>query len=329
MVAVVLALLLGDVLTQASTLKEGAALRKANAVATTPYYLAGGVSTANDQALALLGEHATTGTGYSAVINNIAINDPDVLGGTSALIVTGPVVFEVFTRLGTGCPAPCVLRGADLPTTTEPLHFRGLIIPQGAMLPRGAVWFDPNAAGVNLDDVQLLVLGPDHYRYLDNEEKEELLTRAVLLNPSDHELHSFIAGAAAGGLSLVPARLSEEQPDVFSDLMTRAALYVVALIAFALLLGLAYSAIVRTMAAREQRALIIRRMCGGTQGRLGARIVSYPFLVSRALPLLMCVLLSVLGPPLRTGAAIVATLVVVVLALGSAGLLHATRKQKV
>ena len=75
-ITVVLALLLGDVLTHAPTLKEGATLRKANAVATTPYYLAGGVSTANDQTLALLGEHATTGSGYSAVINNIAINDP-------------------------------------------------------------------------------------------------------------------------------------------------------------------------------------------------------------------------------------------------------------
>lgn len=327
-VSVVMSLILGDVLTEAGALRGGTNLRKAQAVVFTPVYPPQRVSETNNETVHMLQEQIDTGAAYSSVVNNLAVNEPDAFGGTKTIAVVGEEAWRMFPHLGTGCEAPCVLRGALLPHDESPVNFRGITFSYHGLLDRGAVWFDPNAAGMNLDSYQLLVLKPSQIEFLDEYEKEELITKTVLLNPEDELLDRYIHSAAAGSLYLVPSDLAKEQPERFASLMTKAALYVLALLAFSLLAVFAYSSVVKEIIRQESKAFFIRRLCGAPAERLAVRLLVFLAVSTLFLPLGACYLLWLMGPPVDIGAKVMAAIIALVYGALSLSALRATKIEK-
>ncbi|MBT1018065.1 hypothetical protein KJY77_02770 [Canibacter sp. lx-72] len=246
-----MALILADVLTEAEALRGGRNLRQANAVVFTPVYPPQTVSKTSPDSLELLRNQIESHRAYTSITSNLTVTEPELFGTTRTIAVVGSRAFEMFPSLGRGCTAPCVLRGAALDAVVDPLVFRGTQIEQGGSLPRGATWFDANAAGLNLDSFQILVLAPDQFEILDEYEREKLLTAAVLLDPESDVMQQFLKTARASELYLVPSYLATDQTERFNGLMTRAALYVLALLAFSGLAIFSYSAAVGKIIKQE------------------------------------------------------------------------------
>lgn len=310
-VSLVLSLILGDVLTQAESLRAGQKLRQSQAVSLSPFYPSNQVSSISAQTTDLLAQELENQQAYSAIINNLAIEDPESLNNRASIVVIGDLATALFPQLGLTCTAPCLLQGHDL-AQDQPLNinFRGRIIPVAGSLKQGSVWFDANASGLNLDQYQLLFLSPQDIGLLNSYEKEELLTRAILLNPAPEKLEKLLSSAAQDKLYLVPADLSLEQPEQFASLMSRAAIYLLSLLAFSALAALVYAASLQEIISQQKRAFIIRRMCGAHSLRLGVRLHVFLAATTAALPLLLCLVLYSLGPPVSAGAQVMAVLIV-------------------
>lgn len=301
-VCLVTAMILGDVLSQWAALRGGAMLRSENAVVFTPFYPSGEVSAVSPETLTALGEHLTDDEAYSSIINNLSVDDPEFAGGVPTILVSGDVLDRLFPDLGLCSPAPCVSSGAEVMGAPEELILGDVSVPVADDLEPGAVWFDPNAAGLPLDEYLVLRVQPEQLASLDDYATEELVARTVVLAPERSEVSSFVASAARDGLHLVPQDVATEQPQRFRALMVTASMYIVALLAFTLLVTYAYAATSRVIVNHELRAFVIRRMCGATPLGLTVRIASFLAAVILVLPTIMCLGLLMLGPPVDAAA---------------------------
>ncbi|MDO4760858.1 MAG: hypothetical protein Q4A31_02915 [Corynebacterium sp.] len=302
MVTCVMALIFSDVLTQVEVLRGGANLRKAQAVVFTVFYPPGRVYEPSGEAIAMLQHSIDSGGAYTSVVNNLAIDEPDAFGGVKTIAVVGQEAVKMFPSLGAGCQAPCVLRGASLSEEDAPVHFRGITFAHGGFFDRGAVWFDPKAAGLNLDSYQVLVFEPSQLVVFDEYEKEELISKTVLLNPTDGEIESFIRSVSQGSLYAIPSAVAQKQPERFDSVMVRAALYILALSAFSVLAVCVYGLVTREIISQEARAFFIRRLCGAPAQRLSVRILAFLSVSTLVVPLSACVVLWFVGPPVASGA---------------------------
>lgn len=194
-------------------------------------------------------------------------------------------------------------------------------------MPQGAVWFDANAAGVNLDEHQVLVLDAQHLTALDDFEREELLTKAVLLAPPSDVLGRYIEAAKDGGLYLVPSDVADDHDARLSNLMTRAALEVMALAAFGALALFVYGAVIREIVRKEARAFVIRRLCGASTERLAIRMLVFLALTTLVCPLVVCLALWLTGPPVESGATVIALMIVLIYLALAASALRSVRKE--
>lgn len=325
MVTLVLSLILGDVLTQSESLRGGSNLRKAQAVVFSIFYPPQRVYEPSGETLAMLQQEIGSGGAYTTVVNNLAVDEPDLFGGTKTIVVVGQEALRMFPSLGAQCEAPCVLRGASLSKTSTPVVFRGATFTHGGFLDHGAVWFDPKVSGLKLDSYQILVFKPSQFELFDEYEKEEMVSQTIVLNPTDEKIESFVRSLAHDGLYAIPSDVSQAQAKRFDSLMVRAALYVLALVAFSILAVFAYGSVVREIIKQESRAFFIRRLCGAPTYRLTVRILAFLAASTLAIPVSACVVLWMAGPPVDSGAKAVMGVVVLAFVGFSVSAVRATK----
>lgn len=274
---VVLSFALVDVLSQVAVLKGGRQLRAHHAVFFTPYYPSGGdVSRVGDETVYYLMELIERKQAYAAIVYNMAIDDPDFAGGYLTLILFGDIVPELFPEMHLCDPAPCAMYGAKVVGgEVASINVGGVEIPVEQRLPRGTAFFDVNVAGLPLDN-RIVVRAPlQVIPNLDPIEREELLSRAVLLDPPDSVVYTLVSGAAQGGLFLVPHNVSIEQPRRFREIMISSAMYIVGMLAFLALAFTAFVASARLVLRQERRAFKIRQMYGATPLHLSLRVGAF------------------------------------------------------
>ncbi len=80
----------GDVLTQAEVIRGGGNnLRAQSAVVFTPVYPENSVSQVSDETLDRLSLSISDGNAYSAIVNNLGINNPDEFDGVTTIAIVG------------------------------------------------------------------------------------------------------------------------------------------------------------------------------------------------------------------------------------------------
>lgn len=272
--AAVLSLALVDVLSQVAVLKGGRQLRERHAVIFTPYYPPGGeISRVGEDVVQYVMDLIDQQRAYAAIVYNMALDDPDFAGGYPVLVLFGDVVPELFPELHLCDPAPCAMRGARVPEgAVVSMTIGGEEIPVEKALPRHTTFFDVNVAGLPLDRRIVVRALTRMIPRLAPIEREELLTRVVLLDPPESTVDTFVSGTAQGKLFLVPHSVSVEQPQRFREIMMRSAMYIVGILAFLVLALMAFVSSARLVIQKERRALKIRQMYGATPLHLSLRI---------------------------------------------------------
>lgn len=321
---VVLSLVLGDVLSQLAVLRGGEQLRERHAVTFTPYYQSNSGSRVQGNSITSV-DNATVGVlvaqirreqAYAAIVGNVQIDNPNFADGIRTVVLFGDVLSSVFPDLHLCDPAPCAMRGAALADRhINPIEFAGERLKVDTVLPASATYFDVNAAGLKLDTRIVLHLPAEDLLRVNPIEREEALTKAVLLSPDARRLDMFLAAVARGGLYLVPQDIAVDQPRRFQDLMIRSAMYVVGLAGF---LGLVLSAFGSAAAAtmrREMRAFTIRRMYGAAPRHVSVRVGAFLAATVLALPVPLLLLMLLVGDPLAGGASWVLAMVATIFAL--------------
>lgn len=308
---IVLSLVLGDFLSQLAVLRGGEQLRTRDAVVFTPYYARSGVSRVGDATVEALISQIRRGEAYSAIVHNVQIEDPHFADGNPTIVLFGDVLPSIFRDLDLCDPAPCAMRGSALAgQRIRPIDFVGEHLDAVEVLRPSATFFDANAAALQLDHRIVLRLPAEDLAHVNPIEREEALTRTVLLAPSAHWVDAFVAGSARGGLYLVPHEIAVDPSRRFQMMMTRSAVYIVGLAGF---LGLALSAFASAAALtlrRELPSFTIRRMYGGAPRNLSIRVGAFLAVSMLALPVPLLLLLLLAGDPLAGGARWVLVLVI-------------------
>lgn len=300
----VTALILGDVLSQWAALRGGAVLREERAIVFDAYYDERGVTDTSAVLRDVVAPQIAARSGYTSVLRNLNVDDPDFAAGHPVLLVSGDEVDRLFPDLGLCSPAPCVSAGADMVDYPPTVSIAGHALPVARRLASGATWFDPNAAGAGLGQSLVINLPAEMLNGLDAYAKEEAVTRLVLMKSPRAQVNATVAAAAESNLHLVPQDVSVEQPRRFRDLMVTASMYIVALAAFMLLIVYAFAATSTQIVRQEIRGFVIRRAAGATPAHVTVRLATFLAVVVLVLPTLMCGALFLLGPPVARGAAV-------------------------
>ncbi|MCB7138256.1 hypothetical protein [Cellulosimicrobium marinum] len=301
----VMAILLADVLIQFSALRAGSELRARGAVVFTPFYTSDDVTAPAPATVESLSEMIESEDAYTAIVHNVQVNDPGFLDGVPVIVTFGSMISKLLPDVDQCAPAPCASagRGVDLSSIPNEFEFAGSQIEMRDRLAPGASFFDANLGSVPLDDSIVLNLPPDSIGHLDPYELEEALIRAVILTSDASSADSFVASAARNGLQLVPHNVAIDQPQRLAAMMVMSGMYVLGLVAF---LGIVVAAFISSafLTVRDELAtFIIRRTYGASVWNSASRIGGFVFaavVVPATVPLLA---LSLLGPPISSGAA--------------------------
>lgn len=302
--------ILSDVISQTQVLRGGAALRAHHAVIFTPYYTSSQVSAVSAATIGELGAQIAMGDAYSAVVSNVQVDDPNFADGTPVVVLVGDAVLALFPALGLCSPAPCAMRGAALDgRPIAPIHFAGERFSRFDTLAPSATLLDPNVAGLQLDGkIVLRVPAADLTRF-DPYEREEALTKAVLLAPSAKVVDRYLRRGVTSGLYLVPHDVSTDQPSRFRDIMIRSIMYVIGLVAFLALALLAMWLVAASIFRRNRNAFVIRRLYGAPPRAIVLRVGGF-FASVFAGPIIVLLLMGLVGGSVQTTAALLVALLV-------------------
>lgn len=304
-VCTVLTLALADVITQTSVILGAKGLRERDAVTFTTYYRSRTTTEPSPELMSGLAYRIEAGTAYTAVIGNVEIGNPSFADGHRALVVVGDGAQTAMSGVELCSPAPCAMVGERIKNgLSEPLRLGGLDVPVTAGTPSSAALYDPNATGIDLGTSVLIVLPPSSLGELNAEEREEALTRTVMFSPSDDEVAQFAEEVNQEDLTLVPHRIATDQPERYRELMVRAGLYGLGLLALTGLVLLAYASSIGSTLRRERAELMLRHQYGATTLDTCVRVAV--FLASTMLVLPVCALLlfALTGPPMNQAAAV-------------------------
>ncbi|MED3645092.1 hypothetical protein P5F75_17195 [Caldifermentibacillus hisashii] len=299
---VVFALALEDVVSQVAVLKGGQHLREQHAVTFTPYYPQGEPTQVGNDTIQYVIDQINNRKGYTAIIHNMALDDPDFAGGYPTLILFGDVIPDLFPELPLCESVPCAMKGSKIvDEKINAVNIEGENIPVVGTLPAGATFFDPLAAGLPLDN-RIVIRAPTKLLPLLNSiEKEEAITRTVLLDPEAKVVDTFITMNANSELYLIPHDIAVDQPQRFRELMGRSAIYIVGMLSFLLLVFIAFVSSARLTIRQEDRAFKIRAMYGATPFHLSIRIGGFLAAVVLIPPVallsLLIVYLHIAGAP--------------------------------
>jgi len=299
---VVLSLALVDVLSQVAVLKGAKELREHHAVTFTPYYPHGEDSSVGDDTVNYLMNLIDRQEAYTAVVFNMGLDDPNFAGGHPTLVLFGNVIPELFPNLQLTDPAPHAMRGAKLAgQKIDAVSLAGESIPVVKTLPAGATFFDVGVAGLPLDRRIVIRVPTKMLPLLNPTEREEALTRAVLLAPAAEVVDAYVSGCAQGDMFLVPHDVATDQPQRFREVMMASAMYIVGMLGFLTLVLAAFVSSARLTMQQENRAFKIREMCGATPMHISLEIGGFLATVVLVPPVvllsLLLVFLLVTGAP--------------------------------
>lgn len=309
---------LSDVITETSVIIGARHLRERDAVTFTPYY---GISPLSldlsTEIMEKLGERIDNETAYTAILNSVEVGDHSFAGGNRTVVLIGNSAQAAVSGVEVCSPAPCAMVGENIKNEFDgPLYIGGQTVPVVARTPSTATLFDPNATGIDLGSTVLINLPTSSLDHLHNEERVEAVSRTVLFAPTDDEVAQFASDVNDEDLTLVPHRIAADQPERYRDIMTRAGLYGLSLLALTVLILFAYSTSVRSTLRQERAEFLLRHQYGATTAEIRVRVAV--FLASTMLVLPTCAILffSLAGPPITTAAAAAeVALVVIYLAL--------------
>lgn len=291
---VVLSLALGDVLSQVAVLRGAKQLRERHAVTFTPYYRPGTVSSVDADKVKYLADMIDGREAYTAVVYNMGVDDPNFAGGHTTLVLFGDVLPDLFPDLKLCDPAPCAMRGAKLAgEKIDAVSLAGENIPVVSTLPAGATFFDVNVAGLPLDRRLLIRMSTGALPLLHPREREEALTRAVLLAPAVEVVDTYVSGSGKGELFLVPHDVATDQPQRFRETMMVSAMYIVGMLGFLMLVIIAFVSSARLTMRQESRTFKIREMCGATPMHITLQIGGFLATVVLVPPIALLSLLLV------------------------------------
>ena len=311
---------LSDVIMETSVIIGARNLRQRDAVTFTTYYHTS--LRPMDPSTAImenLGERIDSGAAYTAVLGNVEIENHSFAGGNRTVILIGDSAQAAVSGVEVCSPAPCAMVGENIKNEFDgPLYIGGQTVPVVARTPSTATLFDPNATGIDLGSTVLINLPTSSLDHLNDTEQEEALTRTVLFAPTDEDVVQFLYDIDNEDeyLALVPHRIAADQPERYRDIMTRAGLYGLSLLALTVLILFAYSTSVRSTLRQERAEFLLRLQYGATTAEIRVRVAV--FLASTMLVLPTCAILffSLAGPPITTAAAAAeVALVVIYLAL--------------
>lgn len=303
MTCIVLALLIGDIAHQYSIFRGGQELRENRAVSFTPYYANEAASIFPDSTLQNIVEAAQDGKAYTAVINNLQIDDLDFADGHRVIAIAGDAARSIFPGLSLCSPAPCAMRGFDLRDAhIAEFSFAGNMLNPDQILHQNAVLFDANVSAVELDQAVLAVLPPSSLLSMDQVEREEAVSKTVLLDPLDADLDEFVEGASSAGLHLIPHRLDVDQPERFRQMILESSVYLMALVSFSALTASAFLASSASTIAREVASMQIRRTYGATRLKLAMRVTGFLSASLLAIPAPVLFVLATSGTSVSYGA---------------------------
>ena len=251
-----------------------------------------------------IGKRINAGTAYTTVINNVELGNHSFAGGNHTVILIGDSAQEAVSGVELCSPAPCAMAGENIKNEFDgSLSIGDQTVPVVARMPSTTKLFDPNMNGIDLGTTVLINLPPDSLDHLDDVEQEEALTRTVLFAPTDEEVAQFARDANNEGLTLVPHRIAADQPERYRDIIIRAGLYGLSLLALTTLILFAYSASISSTLRQERAELLLRHQYGATTADICLRVAV--FLASTMLVLPTCAVLffSLAGPPITTAAA--------------------------
>lgn len=300
---IVLSLALGDVLSQVAVLKGAKQLRERHAVAFTAYYPHGTYSSVGEDTVQYLTEMIDRQEAYTAIVNNMGLDDPGFAGGHPALVLFGNVIPDLFPDLRLCDAVPGAMRGAKVADQSiDSVTIAGEEISVVKTLPSGATFFDINAAGLPLDQSILARAPTKALPLLQPIEREEALTRAVMLAPGSEAVDAYVSGCAQGELFLVPHDVAVDQPQRFREMMSASAMYIVGMLGFLMLVFAAFVSSARLTMRKESRAFKIRKMCGATAMHISLQIGVFLAAVVLVLPLALLSLIVIIGGPAASGA---------------------------
>lgn len=296
---------LSDVITETSVIIGARHLRERDAVTFTPYY---GISPLSldlsTEIMEKLGERIDNETAYTAILNSVEVGDHSFAGGNRTVVLIGNSAQAALSGVEVCSPAPCAMVGENIKNEFDgPLYIGGQTVPVVARTPSTATLFDPNATGIDLGSTVLINLPTSSLDHLHNEERVEAVSRTVLFAPTDDEVAQFASDVNDEDLTLVPHRIAADQPERYRDIMIRAGLYGLSLLALTTLVLFAYSASIRSTLRQERAELLLRHQYGATTADICLRVAV--FLASTMLVLPTCAVLffSLAGPPITTAAA--------------------------
>jgi hypothetical protein len=265
-----------QVLTQVAVLKAGSTLRDRGAVSFTPHYAAAEVSHIDRRTVVVLSREISQERAYTTVLNNLGLDNPALTNGAPIVAIFGKAPLELYSSLSLCSPAPCAMRGTRLiGEAPAAIDFIGHHIPIVESLPEGSKLFDPSLNEVSLDSSVVVRLPPRDLMRISPIEREEAITRAVMLSPPEGAVADYVEGAAKGGLYLVPHDLRVTEPQEFSKSMADATLFTLGFIAFAALAFFGFVSATVSMLRRERPAFAIRELCGASPRSLRFRIAGY------------------------------------------------------
>lgn len=190
--------------------------------------------------------------GYTAIFNNMGLDDPDFAEGYPTLVLFGDVIQDLFPELPLCESVPCAMQGSKLvDENIKAVNIAGENIPVVGTLPTGATFFDPSAAGLSLDN-RIVIRAPTKLLPLPNFiEQEEAIARTVLLDPESKVVDTFVTSSANNGLYLIPHNISVEQSQLFRGIMNGSAMYIVGILSFLVLVFIAFVSSARLTIRQE------------------------------------------------------------------------------
>ena len=278
------AVALSSALSASDTLRAGAGLRHANGVSFFPFYKDHDISPVSSEVLGGLADRIDGGEAYTAVLFNVAVDDPTFADGHEAVILVGDALDRLFPWLPL-CHAPCAMRGHSLPGDAITVHIGSHDLVATRSLPASTTLLDPSAGQISLDRDVVVRLPAEDLTALDPMEREEATTRAVLLDPSDADLSQYVRDVDDDGIALIPRSLRSSQSRDFNDIVAFARVQVTAFVAFSVIGCMCLVALVSMAIRREVPGLMISRMSGASAAALTRRIAVYATAVTALGPM--------------------------------------------
>jgi hypothetical protein len=255
----VAALFASEIASQVDVARAGVTLRAHHAVALDLY----GFPAATTLDLSSLAPEVAAGRAYTTVLFGAGADPGFTDDGHRLVYVIGEAARELFPSLRLCRPAPCVMRGHDVPRASSGQAFGSVPRPGQDVLPSGAALLAPNAGIIRLDEAVVLVLPASVIPELSADEALDAASGAVLLDPAPAALDQVIDPLPAQGVSAVPRPLAGATGELQQSI-ARAALFLCGAAAFAAVVLIAFAASVGRLVEQERRSLAIRRAYGAT-----------------------------------------------------------------